>query len=304
VLDNAHSVDQVRDLVPGTATCQVLSPAGHAAGAGCPLRRDPRRAGRADDPEAVALLGRLLGSRVDDEPAATRALAERCARLPLAVRIAAELAAARPAAPLARLVADLDDEARRLDLLAPATTATLPYVPSSPGLQAPGARGARGVRAARPAPGRSIQVRAAAALLDTDVPQARRLLEPGRAHLITEFAGDRFEMHDLLRAYAGERAAARADGPTARFGCSNTTCARAPAAELAAPHDPWLDEERGNLSRWRWRRRDVAAAHSCAVQVSRAPFRRACLLPDGLVLHESAVRAARRAGTACRKRAP
>src|SRR2546423_6122118 len=44
-------------------------------------------------------------------------LAERCARLPLALRIAAEIAVARPGAALSELVAELSDETRLLDLL-------------------------------------------------------------------------------------------------------------------------------------------------------------------------------------------
>jgi hypothetical protein len=40
-----------------------------------------------------------------------------CARLPLALRLAAELAAARPGVPLAGLAAELADEQRRLELL-------------------------------------------------------------------------------------------------------------------------------------------------------------------------------------------
>src|SRR5436189_144807 len=60
---------------------------------------------------------RLIGARVEAEPEAAAALAERCAWLPLALRVAAELAAARPTACLAELVAELADQQVRLDLL-------------------------------------------------------------------------------------------------------------------------------------------------------------------------------------------
>jgi Flp pilus assembly protein CpaB len=60
--------------------------------------------------EAVALLRALIGARVDHEPDAATTLAQQCARLPLALRIAAELAGSRPTATLAGLTADLSDE--------------------------------------------------------------------------------------------------------------------------------------------------------------------------------------------------
>jgi hypothetical protein len=59
----------------------------------------------------------LVGDRVDADPGGANLLAERCARLPLALRVAAELAGARPSASLAALAADLRDEQSRLDLL-------------------------------------------------------------------------------------------------------------------------------------------------------------------------------------------
>ncbi len=51
------------------------------------------------------------------EPEAAATLAQLCARLPLALRVAAELAASRPATSLAHLVGELGDEQRRLELL-------------------------------------------------------------------------------------------------------------------------------------------------------------------------------------------
>ena len=46
--------------------------------------------------DAVALLRALIGGRVVAEPDAAAALARQCAWLPLALRVAAELAVARP----------------------------------------------------------------------------------------------------------------------------------------------------------------------------------------------------------------
>ena len=47
-------------------------------------------------PDAVGLLRALIGARVDADPAAAAELAAQCCRLPLALRVAAELAVARP----------------------------------------------------------------------------------------------------------------------------------------------------------------------------------------------------------------
>ena len=54
--------------------------------------------------EAVSLLQALIGERAIADPAATQELAAQCSWLPLALRVAAELAAARPAIALAGLV--------------------------------------------------------------------------------------------------------------------------------------------------------------------------------------------------------
>jgi len=67
--------------------------------------------------DAVSLLRALVGARVDADPGAAAGLAELCCRLPLALRVAAELAVARPTVQLADLVAELGDEQRQLDLL-------------------------------------------------------------------------------------------------------------------------------------------------------------------------------------------
>ena len=118
VLDNARQAEQVRPLLPGSPGCVTVvtsrdSLAGLVARDGA-IRLDldllpPLGGGR---PAAA-----LIGARVDADPAAADALAARCARLPLALRVAAELAAARPAASLAELAGELADQQRRLDLL-------------------------------------------------------------------------------------------------------------------------------------------------------------------------------------------
>ena len=67
--------------------------------------------------DAIALLTELIGERAAADPYAAALLAGCCCRLPLALRIAAELATARPRVPLAVLAAELEQRQRRLDLL-------------------------------------------------------------------------------------------------------------------------------------------------------------------------------------------
>ena len=205
VLDNAATVEQVRPLLPGTPGAMVVvtsrdSLAGLVALHGA-RRLDLDLLPSAD---AVALLRDLVGARVDAEPGAAAALAAQCARLPLALRVAAELAVGRPAAPLAELVAELADQQRRLDLLDaggdPRAAVRAVFSWSVRHLPAPAALAFRllGLH-----PGPDTDAYAAAALTGTDLDQAGRTLHLlARAHLIHPTGAGRYGMHDLLRAYA------------------------------------------------------------------------------------------------------
>ncbi|MGW3417961.1 AfsR/SARP family transcriptional regulator [Streptomyces phaeochromogenes] len=118
VLDNALSEEQVRPLLPGSPACTVVVTSRDSL-AGLVALHGARRIGLGPlpVPDALALLRTLVGARVDTEPGPAAALAEQCARLPLALRVAAELAVAHPSSRLADLVAELADQQRRLDLL-------------------------------------------------------------------------------------------------------------------------------------------------------------------------------------------
>jgi tetratricopeptide (TPR) repeat protein/transcriptional regulator with XRE-family HTH domain len=207
VLDNAGSADQVRPLLPGTPACTVLVTSRDAL-AGL---RALDGAARLDldllpPAEAVALLQALIGARAEAEPGAAAELAAQCCRLPLALRVAAELAAARPAAPLAALTAELADLRTRLDLLEAGEDArTQVRAVFSWSCQHLSTEAARAFRLAGLHPGPDLEPYAAAALTSTTLPQARQALEVlTRAHLISPAAPGRYAMHDLLRAYAWE----------------------------------------------------------------------------------------------------
>jgi tetratricopeptide (TPR) repeat protein len=205
VLDNASSVEQVRPLLPGAPSCVVVVTSRDSL-AGLVARHSARRLDLDLLPleDAVALLAALIGRRVHAEPEAAATLARLCARLPLALRVAAELAAARPTISLAQLVDELADEQRRLELLdagGDARTAVRGVFSwSYQHLPAPAAHAFRLIGLH---PGPYFDPYAVAALANTSLDQAQQMLDLlSRAHLIQAPHPGRYGMHDLLRAYA------------------------------------------------------------------------------------------------------
>ncbi|MEV6447146.1 tetratricopeptide repeat protein [Amycolatopsis sp. NPDC051716] len=210
VLDNANSVGQVRPLLPGSPTCLVLVTSRDAL-PGLVARHGARRVlvDLLTEAEARDLLRALLGPRVDDEPEAAAALIGYAARLPLALRLVAELALSRPGERLAALAAELADERRRLDLLDgggdPLTAVRAVFSWSYRNLSPDAARVFRlcGLH-----PGRDLTPPALAALAGVPLPEAERLAGVlVRAHLVQQTGDDRVQLHDLLRVYAAELAA-------------------------------------------------------------------------------------------------
>ena len=211
VLDNAATAEQVWPLLPGTPSCVVVvtsrdSLSGLVARDGA-VRLDLELMPL---PDAVGLLRALIGERVDADPGAAAALATRCCRLPLALRMAAELAAARPAVPLACLRRELGDQ-QRLELLdAGGDTRTAVRAVFSWSCRHLDARAARAFRLAGLHPGASFDAFAMAALTGTTPAEASRMLSVlSRAHLVEPGPPGRYGMHDLLRAYARELAAGK-----------------------------------------------------------------------------------------------
>ncbi|MEO3755625.1 tetratricopeptide repeat protein [Streptomyces sp. B6B3] len=210
VLDNAHSVEQVRPLLPGSPTCFALVTSRDAL-AGLVARDGARRIvlDRLTPGEARRLLHELLGERVAGEPEARDALIERCARLPLALRIAAERIRAQPGRGVADLVGELADQQEALDALDvegdPHTAVRAVFSWSYQRLDPAVARVFRllGVH-----PGHDTDAYAVAALADDGLRQTRRALQVLlRAHLVDQVSGGRYQAHDLLRAYAADLAA-------------------------------------------------------------------------------------------------
>jgi DNA-binding SARP family transcriptional activator/Tfp pilus assembly protein PilF/DNA-binding XRE family transcriptional regulator len=209
VLDNAGSVQQIRPLLPGSSSCFVVVTSRDSL-PGLVARHGARRLplDLLSPAESFDLLRTLLGTRVDVEPDAATALAEYCAQLPLALRLVAELAISRPRAKLRALVAELADERGRLDLLDgggdPLTAVRAVFSWSYGHLPA---ESARVFRLWGRHPGRDFTLDATAALAGTDLGGAARLTDTlVRAHLVQETVPGRFQLHDLLRVYAGELA--------------------------------------------------------------------------------------------------
>jgi tetratricopeptide (TPR) repeat protein len=219
LLDNAGTADQVRPLLPGTPGCVVLVTSRASltgllvAEAATQLTLD-----LFTPDEARVLLGRILGAaRLAAEPAAVADLVEVCARLPLALRIAATRIATRRHTSVGEVVADIAGGQDRLDAL------------SSSGDERSAVRSVFDWSYTRLAdehavlfrrlglhPGAEFGVPAAAAVAGVDVATAYRLLEAlADVHLIESVGRKRYRFHDLLHAYAAHRAE-RDDTPDTR----------------------------------------------------------------------------------------
>jgi tetratricopeptide (TPR) repeat protein len=211
VLDNVRDTEQVRLLLPGSPGCMVLvTSRRQLSGLVAAENAHYIPLDLLSETEAHELLSRRLGAaRLVAAPQVAAELIGVCARLPLALAIAAARIPTRPRLGLDTFAEELRDARGRLDTLDTRDqTASIRTVFSwSVGnISAPAARlfALLGLH-----PGPDITIPAAASLAGTPPPQARRALdELAEAHLITEHAPARFAMHDLLRAYATEKATA------------------------------------------------------------------------------------------------
>lgn len=121
VLDNATNASQVLPVIPDEPGCAAIvtsrRPIAGPDGT-VHVHVDPMSTG-----ETVELLARIVGPRkVDAEPQAAAEIAELCANNPLALRVVATRAAARPHWPLSAWVERLADQDNRLTELAEVVT--------------------------------------------------------------------------------------------------------------------------------------------------------------------------------------
>jgi DNA-binding SARP family transcriptional activator/tetratricopeptide (TPR) repeat protein len=209
LLDNARDVEQVRPLLPASPGCLVIVTSRSqltslvAVESAFPLTLDVL-----PDAEAHELLIRRLGSeRVAADPGAADELIQLCARLPLALSIAAARTASQPGLSLGGLAAELRDAPGRLNALDAGQAAANVRAVLSWSYQQLDPATALLFRLLGLHVGPDVSAAAAAGMTGLALSETRRRLgELTQAHLLTEHSPGRFSCHDLLRAYAAELA--------------------------------------------------------------------------------------------------
>lgn len=266
VLDNAVSAEQVRPLLPDRpGTLVVVTSRDRLEG----LEAERVRLDVLDEADSLELLARVIGrERVATEQAAAVRLAELCAQLPLALRIAAANLTDDPTRDLAGYVRELEAGNRlaALEVEGDEETAVRGAIDLSYGRLEAEAR--RMFRLFGLVPGPDLATDAAAALAGSTTEHVGALLaQLANAHLVDEHVPGRFSGHDLLRLYARERSAG--EEPAAFQRLTDWYLGRVnAAADLLYPQllrlpentggggsafpDPihalgWLDQERRNL---------------------------------------------------------
>ena len=324
VFDDAAGHQQVRPLLPGTPGSLVLITSRRRLAAledATVISLDTLTPG-----EAAGLLARLAGRvGVTAGDPGVGQLAGLCGYLPLALGMAGRQLAHHPAWTPAALAADLAAAKDRLELMAAENVSVaaafgLSYADLDHGQQ-------RLFRRLGLHPGPDIDAYAAAALDDTGVAAARRGLEAlYDQHLITGPARGRYRFHDLIRQHA--QTLADADDPAARDAAATGLLdyylhtaraagghfpswtnaedpappgcppASAPSVSTLRQAGGWLEAERANLHA----AAGYAAATARPVYAVSIPAAMDGFLQtrgywdQGLVLHQGALAAARRAG--------
>ncbi|WP_143342507.1 AfsR/SARP family transcriptional regulator, partial [Crossiella equi] len=206
LLDNAAEPGQLGPLLPVEPGCAVLVTSRRDAPPVIEGRAVHRRQlGSFTEAECTALLVRLLGADVvAAAPEAAGGLAQVCARLPLALRVAAANLAARPRPDLAAYTEQLA-RGNRLAALAiegDGATAVRSAFDSSYTALDPAARTV--FRRSALVPGGDFSAEAATALFGQDATSALDTLVT--MSLLTRPAPGRYACHDLIRLYARDRA--------------------------------------------------------------------------------------------------
>jgi DNA-binding SARP family transcriptional activator len=211
LLDDAKDAAQVRPLLPGSASCAVVVTT---------RNRTPYlvSTGFVDlntlpGPEALELFSRIVrDGRPAAEPDATAQILSACAGLPLAIRICAARLATRGQWRIATMAARLRDERHRLDELHVGDLEVrASFQVSYDSLLAGRSRIdlAHAFRLLGFWPGQRISAPAAAALIGGPEEDAADALETlVDANLLESPEPDWYQLHDLLRLFATERAQA------------------------------------------------------------------------------------------------
>ncbi|GLW91127.1 ATP-binding protein [Actinokineospora globicatena] len=209
LIDNVVSARQVRRLLPGSAGClAVLTSRTTVSGL---VAREGAKLVTVDvlsPADSVRLLAEIIGDhRVEADLKAAHDVARSCGYLPLALRIVAERVSSRPHLRLADLATELLGERDRLDALVVAedelTDVRAAFSWSYHSLTASQQAVFRVIGLH---PGAECSTSSLAALVAVQPGHlVERLQELVAVHLLHEVAPGRYQMHDLLRAYARER---------------------------------------------------------------------------------------------------
>ncbi|MGN9837113.1 BTAD domain-containing putative transcriptional regulator [Nonomuraea sp. H19] len=212
VLDNAVGAAQVAPLLPAGNGCAALVTSRAAL---TTVDAVPIAVGMLDEAESVRLLTLLASpERVTAEAEAAAEIARWCGYHPLALRIAGARLAGRPDWPLARFSERLSGPQRRLDELQAADLRVRTCFEVGYGTLTSNAKAAFRAFGVLEVP--EVGVELTAALTDVDQTTAEAALDELTEARLLEPAGDgRFRMHDLLRLFAAELAAAH-DAPKER----------------------------------------------------------------------------------------
>nr|WP_212991647.1 BTAD domain-containing putative transcriptional regulator [Actinoplanes auranticolor] len=207
VLDNAASTAQVTPLLPTSGRVLVLVTSRRRL-VGLDAVR-PESLSVLSEREAVALLARIAGDRVDAEPAAAAEVVRRCGCLPLAIRLAGARLAHRPRWRVADLVRRLGESALP-ELAAEDRTVASAFAVTYGQLPD---RAQRLFRLLGLHPAERFGALSVAALGDLPLVDALDVLDDlVDVHLVDEPEPDRYQLHDLVRQYAATLAAHIAPG--------------------------------------------------------------------------------------------
>ena len=207
LLDNALSSEQVRPLLPGSSCLVLVTSRNRLDGL---VVRDGAQVldlRPLQPAESSAFLTHIVGeTRASGAVEDLARIADLCGHLPLALRIVGHRFATRPKLRLRDVVADLSSESDRLSALTSDGAdgdAIRPVFSWS--YQALKPEPAQMFRRLGLHPGDEISAGAAAALNETSVAEARRLLETlANSHLIDWSGRGRYHIHDLLHLYTKE----------------------------------------------------------------------------------------------------
>ncbi|GAA1681216.1 tetratricopeptide repeat protein [Kribbella yunnanensis] len=214
LLDNAQDAAQIRPLLPGAGGSDVIIT--------CRRRLPDLATTHVVDLEplphddAVLLIAATAGPRrLDDDRSGVSALAEACARLPLALRIAGARLATRRQWTVADLAHRLEDGNRRLTELSLGESSVLSSFDLSYADLSADAQ--RAFRLCSLHPGDDFSAESAGVLLGIPTAAADRVLEVLlEANMLLQHTKNRFRFHDLLGLYSRRLLADDAEGTAAQ----------------------------------------------------------------------------------------